>query len=70
MRSFTSTVGYTVTAEDGKTTSSYSVTISILDPDTVVISAFEVSGSESVDIDQDGLTITINMLEEDQMYPV
>lgn len=62
-RDFTSTVGYTVTAEDGKTTSSYSVTISILDPDTVVISTFEVSGSESVDIDQDGLTITINMLE-------
>ena len=62
-RDFTSTVGYTVTAEDGKTTSSYSVTISILDPDTVVISTFEVSGAESVDIDQDGLTITINMLE-------
>ena len=62
-RDFTSTVGYTVTAEDGKTTSSYSVTISILDPDTVVISNFEVSGAESVDIDQDGLTITINMLE-------
>jgi len=62
-RDFTSTVGYTVTAEDGKTTSSYSVTISTLDPDTVVISTFEVSGAESVDIDQDGLTITINMLE-------
>lgn len=62
-RDFTSTVGYTVTAEDGKTTSSYSVTISILDPDTVVISTFEVNSAESVDIDQDGLTITINMLE-------
>jgi hypothetical protein len=66
-RDFTSTVGYTVTAEDGKTTSSYSVTISALDPDTVVISNFEVSNAESVDIDQDGLTITVNMLERSEV---
>ena len=62
-RDFTSTVGYSVTAEDGTTTSSYSVTISTLDPDSVVISSFDVSNAESVDINQEGLTITINMLE-------
>ena len=40
-----------------------SVTISVLDPESVVISAFEVSGAESVAIDQTALTITINVLQ-------
>ena len=62
-RDFSSTVSYTVTAEDGVTTTVYSVAISVLDPDSVVISSFDVSGAESVDIDQTALTITINILE-------
>ena len=61
-RDFTSPVSYTVTAEDGQTTSVYSVTITVLDPDSVVISSFSVSEAESVDIDQNAKTIVINIL--------
>ena len=62
-RDFSGSVSYTVTAEDGQTTTTYNVTITILDPDTVVISSFEVAEAESVDIDQGAKTIIINILE-------
>ena len=62
-RDFSSPVTYVVTAEDGTTTTSYTITVTILDPDQVVISRFEVEGSESVDIDESAKTITINVNE-------
>ncbi|MFM1878389.1 MAG: hypothetical protein RLZZ241_1255, partial [Bacteroidota bacterium] len=39
-RDFSSPLTYTVTAEDGQTTTTFTVTITVLDPDTVVISGF------------------------------
>jgi hypothetical protein len=62
-RDFSSPLTYTVTAEDGQTTTTFTVTITVLDPDTVVISGFAVADAESVDIDQAAKTITINILE-------
>ncbi|MFZ4561157.1 MAG: DUF4623 domain-containing protein [Saprospiraceae bacterium] len=62
-RDFSNPVTYIVTAEDGVSEKSYTVTVKILDPKEVVISAFEVAGAVSVAIDQTAKTITINMLE-------
>jgi|GEM_PF-1542648 hypothetical protein len=62
-RNFSSPVTYIVTAEDGVTETVYTVTVTVLDPKEVVISAFEVNGAVSVAIDQATKAITINMPE-------
>lgn len=60
-RDFNSPVTYTVRAEDEVATTTYTVTVSIADPDSVVISDVSIEGVQSVDIDQASKTITIRI---------
>ncbi|MEY3053092.1 MAG: hypothetical protein RLY31_2877 [Bacteroidota bacterium] len=62
-RDFSTTVSYTVTAQDGSTTKDYSVTVSVLDPEDAVISAFEIPEATSVDIDQAAKTILVRVYD-------
>ncbi len=61
-RDFGSPVTYTVTAEDGKTSNSYTVTVTVLDPDSVAIASFSIPDVDS-QIDESAKTITVNVFE-------
>ncbi|MCY4216695.1 MAG: DUF4623 domain-containing protein [Flavobacteriaceae bacterium] len=61
-RNFGSPVTYTVTAEDGKTSNSYTVTVTVLDPDSVAIASFSIPDVDS-SIDESAKTITVNVFE-------
>lgn len=62
-RDFNSPLTYTVRAEDKVTNTTYTVTVTIGDPDSVVISDVSIEGVQSVNIDQASKTITINIVE-------
>ena len=62
-RDFSSPVTYAVISEDQNNSSVYTLTVTIAEPDSVVISEFEVAGAQSVTIDQEESTININFLE-------
>lgn len=62
-RDFNSPLTYTVRAEDEVTTTTYTVTVSIADPDSVVISDVSIEGVQSVSIDQASKKITVNVVQ-------
>ncbi len=61
-RNFGSPVTYTVTAEDGKTTNTYTVTVTVLDPDSVAISTFSIPDTNT-QIDESAKTIAVSVFE-------